>query len=33
VQPKRLLETGFRFDHPKLQHVLAFELGKMREPA
>jgi uncharacterized protein (TIGR01777 family) len=33
VQPKRLLETGFRFDHPKLQHALAFELGKMREQA
>ena len=29
VQPRRLLERGFRFDPPRLEQALAFELGRV----
>jgi NAD dependent epimerase/dehydratase family enzyme len=31
VQPRRLLERGFRFEHPRLEQALAFELGKVED--
>ena len=31
VQPRRLIERGFRFEHPRLEQALAFELGKMED--
>ncbi len=31
VQPRRLLERGFRFDHPRLEQALAFELGRVED--
>jgi len=31
VQPRRLLELGFRFDLPRLEQALAFELGRVRD--
>jgi len=31
VQPRRLLAHGFRFDFPRLEQALAFELGRVRD--
>jgi uncharacterized protein (TIGR01777 family) len=31
VQPRRLLDHGFRFDLPRLEQALAFELGRVRD--
>ena len=28
MQPRRLLESGFRFDHPRLESALRYELGR-----
>ena len=31
VQPRRLLERGFRFEHARLEQALAFELGRVED--
>jgi uncharacterized protein (TIGR01777 family) len=31
VQPRKLIERGFRFEHPRLEQALAFELGRMED--
>ena len=31
VQPRRLIERGFRFEHAKLEQALAFELGRVED--
>ena len=31
VQPRRLIERGFRFEHPRLEQALAFELGRVED--
>ena len=31
VQPRRLLESGFRFDLPRLEQALEFELGRVKD--
>ena len=33
VEPKRLLELGFQFQHPELESCLRHTLGKVREPS
>jgi NAD dependent epimerase/dehydratase family enzyme len=31
VQPRALLGSGFRFEHPRLEQALAFELGRVED--
>jgi hypothetical protein len=31
VQPRALLASGFRFEHPRLEQALAFELGRVED--
>ena len=33
VEPKRLLDLGFRFEHPELESCLRHTLGKVRVPS